>query len=358
MSKWNQKNPAIRRILADIRELQQQPSSQYVAKPVEDNMFDWHFTIRGPSGTDFEGGQYHGRILLPSEWPFKPPNIVFLTPNGRWVVREKICLSISAYHPEHWQPAWGIRTILEALISFMNTPADGAVGALDYSAASRTDLAKASLSYIHDLMPELPDISEIDADNEAATRAKFAEQVAQLHVHKIKSGGGGGGAAESAPTSTATSSSDVKQDVVSDTSTNSMAKTDTGVVEPEQLASDLSSSSITTTRRPEEVSGGDTPTESTAQSDSGATVSSPTDTEGTATTTPAPTATTAETRVNAQVGSTGASGVSEQEGVVVGGGARHGDVMDSMLSLTALGLVVAIVAILYRKALAEYGVTN
>ncbi|RLO01270.1 hypothetical protein DYB28_016014 [Aphanomyces astaci] len=98
------------------------PSDQYFAAPLEDNMFDWHFTIRGPRDTEFAGGVYHGRILLPSDYPFKPPNIILLTvrtlanhaawlndvkPNGRFEVKKKICLSISAYHPEHWQPAWG-----------------------------------------------------------------------------------------------------------------------------------------------------------------------------------------------------------------------------------------------------------
>lgn len=42
-------------------------------------MFDWHFTLRGPRDTEFEGGIYHGRILLPSDYPFKPPNIILLT---------------------------------------------------------------------------------------------------------------------------------------------------------------------------------------------------------------------------------------------------------------------------------------
>jgi ubiquitin-conjugating enzyme E2 J1 len=41
--------------------------------------------------------------LLPLDYPFKPPNIVFLTPNGRFEAGKKICLSISAYHPEEWQ---------------------------------------------------------------------------------------------------------------------------------------------------------------------------------------------------------------------------------------------------------------
>ena len=56
-----------------------EPSDRYHAAPLEDNMFDWHFTIRGPRDTDFEGGIYHGRILLPSDYPFRPPNIILLT---------------------------------------------------------------------------------------------------------------------------------------------------------------------------------------------------------------------------------------------------------------------------------------
>ncbi len=102
----NSRNPAIKRIMADIRELNRHPSSRYYAAPLEDNMFEWHFTIRGPSQTDFQGGIYHGRIILPADYPFKPPNIIFLNKNGRFEVGTKICLSISAYHPEAWQPAW------------------------------------------------------------------------------------------------------------------------------------------------------------------------------------------------------------------------------------------------------------
>ena len=91
----------------------------FEASPLEDNLFEWHFTIRGPPGTAFEGGRYHGRITLPPEYPFKPPSITLLNASGRFTVGKKICLSVSAHHPEHWQPAWGIRTIITALIAFV-----------------------------------------------------------------------------------------------------------------------------------------------------------------------------------------------------------------------------------------------
>lgn len=99
----NIKNPAIKRIHADVRELMKDPSDQYHAAPLESNLFEWHFTIRGPPDTEFEGGVYHGRIILPPEYPFRPPDIMFMTPSGRFSTGMKICLTISSYHPEHWQ---------------------------------------------------------------------------------------------------------------------------------------------------------------------------------------------------------------------------------------------------------------
>jgi len=156
------KSPSLRRIQADIRELALDPSDRYYAHPLEHDMFEWHFTVRGADDTDFEGGIYHGRILLPPEYPFKPPHILFLTPSGRFETNKKVCLSFSAYHPELWQPAWGIRLILEALISFMPTSADGAVGALDWSSEERKRLAKQSRNFccpicgkIEALLPKL-----------------------------------------------------------------------------------------------------------------------------------------------------------------------------------------------------------
>ena len=45
----------------------------------QDNLFEWHFSVRGPPDSDFAGGRYHGRIILPPEYPMKPPSIMLLT---------------------------------------------------------------------------------------------------------------------------------------------------------------------------------------------------------------------------------------------------------------------------------------
>lgn len=178
------KSPSLRRIQADIRELAKDPSDRYHAAPLEDDMFEWHFTIRGADGTEFEGGIYHGRILLPPEYPFKPPHIIFLTPSGRFETNTKVCLSFSAYHPELWQPAWGIRLILEALISFLPSPADGAIGALDYTKEERKKLAIKSRQFVcpkcgkvEDLLPPLKKKEDIcDSDDASGVKKKKANK--------------------------------------------------------------------------------------------------------------------------------------------------------------------------------------
>ncbi|KAJ7980382.1 Ubiquitin-conjugating enzyme, E2 [Quillaja saponaria] len=139
--KYNMKNPAVKRILQEVKEMQSNPSDDFMSLPLEENIFEWQFAIRGPCDTEFDGGIYHGRIQLPAEYPFKPPSFMLLTPNGRFETQTKICLSISNHHPEHWQPSWSVRTALVALIAFMPTNPNGALGSLDYKKEERHALA-------------------------------------------------------------------------------------------------------------------------------------------------------------------------------------------------------------------------
>ncbi|XP_064473312.1 ubiquitin-conjugating enzyme E2 J1-like [Ornithodoros turicata] len=140
---YNLRSPAVKRIMREAQELRE-PTEEYFAQPLEDNLFEWHFTVRGPPETEFEGGLYHGRVILPPEYPMKPPSIILLTPNGRFETNKKICLSISGHHPESWQPSWSLRTALLAIIGFMPTHGSGAIGSLDYTPEERRALASKS----------------------------------------------------------------------------------------------------------------------------------------------------------------------------------------------------------------------
>uniref|UniRef100_A0A8C3JHI5 Ubiquitin conjugating enzyme E2 J1 n=1 Tax=Calidris pygmaea TaxID=425635 RepID=A0A8C3JHI5_9CHAR len=116
---------AVKRLMKEAAELKD-PTDHYHAQPLEDNLFEWHFTVRGPPDSDFDGGIYHGRIVLPPEYPMKPPSIILLT------------VSIHSWH---------LRTALLAIIGFMPTKGEGAIGSLDYTPEERRALAKKSQDF-------------------------------------------------------------------------------------------------------------------------------------------------------------------------------------------------------------------
>jgi hypothetical protein len=127
-----------------------------------------------------------------------------LTPSGRFETNTKVCLSFSAYHPELWQPAWGIRLILEALISFLPTPADGAVGALDWSSLERKRLAAKSVHYLCPTCGKTADLlPEIDESKKSTNveKSHFQKEIEKLHAlqaqeHREEKGEGDGKEAE------------------------------------------------------------------------------------------------------------------------------------------------------------------
>jgi len=143
-------SPTIRRLLRETAELSSassNPNPAFHAAPVSDaDLHEWHFTLVGPPPpSPYAGGLYHGRITLPASYPLKPPNFRFLTPSGRFEVNREICLSISGFHEETWMPAWGVRTALTALRSFMAEQGTaGQVGGLEASAEVRKRLARES----------------------------------------------------------------------------------------------------------------------------------------------------------------------------------------------------------------------
>ena len=69
----------LKRIQTEYTMLIKDPPENFVAYPLNDDLFNWHFTIRGPENTEFDSGIFHGIIKLPTTYPMKPPSIMFLT---------------------------------------------------------------------------------------------------------------------------------------------------------------------------------------------------------------------------------------------------------------------------------------
>jgi ubiquitin-conjugating enzyme E2 J2 len=119
-----------------------------ILKPKEDNILIWYFIIYDLKETPFENGFYFGKITLPNEYPLKPPNFIFYTPNGRFETNKNICTTFSAYHQETYTSTWNILTMMEGLISFMtDIIPDKGIGYIHSTDEEKQNYAKQSQSW-------------------------------------------------------------------------------------------------------------------------------------------------------------------------------------------------------------------
>jgi ubiquitin-conjugating enzyme E2 J2 len=107
------------RLQKELQQLLKEPVPHVKAFPNPNNILEWHYVITGPEDSPFRGGTYHGKLKFPPEYPMKPPSILMLTPNGRFKPNTRLCLSMSDFHPETWNPLWSVGSILTGLLSFM-----------------------------------------------------------------------------------------------------------------------------------------------------------------------------------------------------------------------------------------------
>uniref|UniRef100_A0A7S1KVB3 UBC core domain-containing protein n=1 Tax=Percolomonas cosmopolitus TaxID=63605 RepID=A0A7S1KVB3_9EUKA len=120
---------AQRRLLKEFQELKKQNvqtlSNQpdYIQlQPHPSNMMQWTASFEGPEDTPYEGGKFHIKLTVPSQYPIQPPKASFVTPVFHPNVHFKtgeICLDILK---ETWSPAWTLLTVCRAIRSLLGAP--------------------------------------------------------------------------------------------------------------------------------------------------------------------------------------------------------------------------------------------
>lgn len=102
--------PAIR-IRRELTEITQQPPPNCSAELYKDDLFHWRATILGPTGTVYENGSFRLDIRFPAAYPFRPPQIRFITRIYHCNVdsRGVICLDVLN---ERWSPVMNIAKVL------------------------------------------------------------------------------------------------------------------------------------------------------------------------------------------------------------------------------------------------------
>ncbi|KAL6059464.1 Ubiquitin-conjugating enzyme, variant 2 [Balamuthia mandrillaris] len=174
------KKDYVRRLRKELQQLIKEPVPHIEALPNPNNILEWHYVITGPSGTPYQGGLYHGKLKFPSEYPLKPPGILMLTPNGRFKTNSRLCLSMSDFHPETWNPLWSVGSILTGLLSFMLEDKPTA-GSIQTSDSEKRQFARHSMEFnkkdpmFKKLFSHLIERYEREAQEEAAKQAAASE---------------------------------------------------------------------------------------------------------------------------------------------------------------------------------------
>ena len=137
-----------KRILKEIKDLQEKSKDDlgFSISFQESCLQEMFFIMRSLDG-DYQGGEYILRVKLPDNYPYSPPVISCLTPNGRFSPETNICLNISRFHSESWSPLITLEKLVLSVISVFYDDAISGVGSIHSSPAEKKRLAETSQDY-------------------------------------------------------------------------------------------------------------------------------------------------------------------------------------------------------------------
>lgn len=109
------------RIQKELSDIQKDPPANCSAGPVNDNLYQWQATIMGPANSPYQWGVFYLRIDFPTDYPFKPPKVCFVTKIYHCNINSSggICLDILK---ENWSPALTISKLLLSICSLLDEP--------------------------------------------------------------------------------------------------------------------------------------------------------------------------------------------------------------------------------------------
>lgn len=106
------------------------------------------------------------------------------TPSGRFKTNTQLCMSMTNYHPESWNPMWSVGTILNGLLSFMQESAVS-TGSISASREMRQQLAQESLQWnstnltFKKLFPDYMELAAARSKQEASASGQAPASTAQ-----------------------------------------------------------------------------------------------------------------------------------------------------------------------------------
>jgi ubiquitin-conjugating enzyme E2 D/E len=114
---------ALRRIQKEAKEITKDSPANISAGPIsEDDMFNWKATILGPEDSPYKGGIFSLTIRFPSDYPFKPPKLTFITKIYHPNISSEGSICLDILKESAWSPALTISKVLLSLCSLLTDP--------------------------------------------------------------------------------------------------------------------------------------------------------------------------------------------------------------------------------------------
>lgn len=136
---------------AQYRNAVKEPSEYLKFYMCEDNTSQWYILLSGFDGDEgeFTGGEYLVRVVLPSDFPYNPPQFFFMTEQGLYGVETKVCISIGEFHKDQYRAALGVNGFCQQLVSGLIGWRDmgGGINILKTSAEQKKTLAARSREF-------------------------------------------------------------------------------------------------------------------------------------------------------------------------------------------------------------------
>jgi len=141
---------AFRALNLEYKSLDDDPVEGFRVKLVNDeDLFLWEVALFGPPDTLYAGGYFKAHLKFPSDYPYNPPTVRFMSKVWHPNVYENGDLCISILHPptddpqsgelpcERWNPTQNVRTVLLSVISLLNEPNTSSPANVDASVMYR-----------------------------------------------------------------------------------------------------------------------------------------------------------------------------------------------------------------------------
>ncbi|KAF8857828.1 ubiquitin-conjugating enzyme [Acephala macrosclerotiorum] len=114
-----------KRITKELQEVLSSPPPGIKVNLVdESNVHNWNIIMDGPADSPYVGGKFQLLLVLPPEYPFKPPKINFKTriyhPNVTFDEHGSMCIGI--LKSEAWKPSSRIPNVLTAIQQLLLEP--------------------------------------------------------------------------------------------------------------------------------------------------------------------------------------------------------------------------------------------